>query len=83
MYIFLNVPSVICLFSEMKQSIIVACRLLDVCTRRQTVRETQLMLVFEYVDQDLDMFLKNAPEEGIPAPKIKVQLHSVKTVNVC
>nr|CAB3229474.1 cyclin-dependent kinase D-3 [Phallusia mammillata] len=46
-------------------------RMLDICTGRQTVRETQLMLVFEYIDQDLDMFLKNSPEEGIPATKIK------------
>jgi len=30
------------------------------------------MLVFEYVDQDLDMYLKNSADTGLSSAKIKV-----------
>uniref|UniRef100_H2YTA5 cyclin-dependent kinase n=1 Tax=Ciona savignyi TaxID=51511 RepID=H2YTA5_CIOSA len=47
-------------------------RLLDICAGNHSKRETQLMLVFEYVDQDLDMFLKNTPITGLEPARIKV-----------
>uniref|UniRef100_H2YTA4 cyclin-dependent kinase n=2 Tax=Ciona savignyi TaxID=51511 RepID=H2YTA4_CIOSA len=46
-------------------------RLLDICAGNHSKRETQLMLVFEYVDQDLDMFLKNTPITGLEPARIK------------
>lgn len=33
-------------------------RLLDICLGLKTCHETQLMLVFEHIDQDLDMYLR-------------------------
>ena len=49
-------------------------RLLDVCLGRKTLYETQIMLVFEHIDQDLDMYLKEAPEAGLEDNQIKVWL---------
>ena len=48
------------------------CRLLDICIGRETPVETELMLVFEHIDQDLDIYLKNSPSDGIHPEKIKV-----------
>ncbi|XP_078485821.1 uncharacterized protein LOC100175205 [Ciona intestinalis] len=45
-------------------------RLLDICAGHHSKRETQLMLVFEYVDQDLDVFLKKCPDSGLEPEKI-------------
>jgi len=46
-------------------------RLLDICIGRETPVETELMLVFEHIDQDLDIYLKNSPSDGIHPEKIK------------
>nr|XP_026690604.1 probable serine/threonine-protein kinase DDB_G0268078 isoform X2 [Ciona intestinalis] len=47
-------------------------RLLDICAGHHSKRETQLMLVFEYVDQDLDVFLKKCPDSGLEPEKVTV-----------
>lgn len=44
-------------------------RLLDICIGGRTSRETKLTLVFEYIEQDLDTYLKKAPQAGL-APEI-------------
>ena len=49
-------------------------RLLDICLGRKTVHETQLMLVFEHIDQDLDMYLRSLPPAGLAEDEIKVGL---------
>ena len=47
-------------------------RLLDICLGRKTAHETQLMLVFEHIDQDLDMYLRALPPAGLEVDEIKV-----------
>ncbi|XP_039272961.2 uncharacterized protein LOC120347155 isoform X2 [Styela clava] len=44
-------------------------RLLDICIGGRTSRETRLTLVFEYIEQDLDTYLKKAPQAGL-APEV-------------
>ena len=47
----------------------------------KTPRETQLLLVFEHVDQDLDTFLKNSPESGLEDTQIQVCKYVLGTPN--
>lgn len=46
-------------------------RLLDICIGGRTARETRLTLVFEYVEQDLDNYLKKAPQAGLEPEAIR------------
>lgn len=50
-------------------------RLLDICIGGRTTRETRLTLVFEYVEQDLDNYLKNAPSAGLEPEGIQVEFY--------
>ena len=54
----------------------------------KTPRETQLLLVFEHVDQDLDTYLKNSPDNGLDENRIQVfiylhQLFSKSVKHLC
>uniref|UniRef100_A0A8C4QPI3 cyclin-dependent kinase n=1 Tax=Eptatretus burgeri TaxID=7764 RepID=A0A8C4QPI3_EPTBU len=46
-------------------------RLFDVYTTACTDRETRLTLVFEFIDQDLSMFLEKVPPPGLPESRIR------------
>ncbi|XP_043934572.1 cyclin-dependent kinase 6-like [Protopterus annectens] len=45
-------------------------RLFEVCIKQHDLK-VELMLVLEYIDQDLSSFLLKVPEEGLPHDKIK------------
>jgi len=46
-------------------------RLLDICHGRRMERHLEVFLVFEHVDQDLDVYMKNCPSPGIGPDKVK------------
>lgn len=57
-------------------------RLLDICIGGRTARETRLTLVFEYVEQDLDNYLKKAPPAGLEPEAIRdIMLQLLKGVD--
>lgn len=48
------------------------CRLLDVRHAQQSPTEIRLMLVFEYIDQDLSTYLQRCPSPGLGPERIRV-----------
>ncbi|CAL4145220.1 unnamed protein product [Meganyctiphanes norvegica] len=52
-------------------------RLLDICQGRIENDRLTLMLVFEYMDQDLDKYLKRCPSPGLEPNRIKSLIHQV------
>ena len=45
--------------------------LLDICHGSREERHLEVFLVFEHVDQDLDVYMKNCPSPGIGPDKVK------------
>lgn len=54
-------------------------RLLDVRHAQQSPTEIRLMLVFEYIDQDLSTYLQRCPSPGLGPERIRV-CNSVKQI---
>ena len=55
------------------KAVICISRLLDIChgQRMEMGREMNLFLVFEHVDQDLNLYIERVPPPGLPHDRIK------------